>query len=225
LTRQRRSYDTSIQTNNDLPDDRSSLPGSILEHIADAIVYADARRERSGAGTVPPPSCLATGPQMDAGGLLSYGASFAAMGRRTAVLSIALREVRDLPVEQLTKFETRDQPQHRQNIRPRLPARGCSPLPRSTRKRDDDPADRCWFPASRSGPILRVRLIRRRRRSGHRKNGQNNSRRGGRQVPPLTLSQRPNRMKAGTPDRPSPAITMEGVGCTRAPRRLDSTGV
>jgi hypothetical protein len=118
LTRQRRSYDTSIQTNNDLPDDRSSLPGSILEHIADAIVYADARRERSGAGAVPPPSCSATGPQMDAGGLLSYGASFAAMGRRTAVLSIALREVRDLPVEQLTKFETRDQPQHRQNIQP-----------------------------------------------------------------------------------------------------------
>ena len=123
MTRQRRSYDTSIQTNNDLPDDRSSLPGSILEHIADAIVYADARRERSGARTVPPPSCLATGPQMDAGGLLSYGAGFAAMGRRTAVLSIALREVRDLPVEQLTKFERRDQPQHRQNIRPRLSAR------------------------------------------------------------------------------------------------------
>ena len=31
----------SIQTNNDLPDNRSSLPGSILEHIADAVVYAD----------------------------------------------------------------------------------------------------------------------------------------------------------------------------------------
>ena len=41
LTRQRRSYDMSIQTNSDLPDNRSSLPGSILEHIADAVVYAD----------------------------------------------------------------------------------------------------------------------------------------------------------------------------------------
>ena len=31
----------SIQTNSDLPDDRSSLPGSILEHIADAVASAD----------------------------------------------------------------------------------------------------------------------------------------------------------------------------------------
>ena len=31
----------SIQTNNELAEDRSSLPESILEHIADAVIYAD----------------------------------------------------------------------------------------------------------------------------------------------------------------------------------------
>jgi PAS domain S-box-containing protein len=41
ITRQRSSYDMSIQTNNELAEDRSSLPESILEHIADAVIYAD----------------------------------------------------------------------------------------------------------------------------------------------------------------------------------------
>jgi PAS domain S-box-containing protein len=40
-TRQRRPYDMSIQTNNELAEDRSALPESILEHIADAVIYAD----------------------------------------------------------------------------------------------------------------------------------------------------------------------------------------
>src|SRR5260370_41025747 len=31
----------SIQTNNELAEDRSSLPESILEQIADAVIYAD----------------------------------------------------------------------------------------------------------------------------------------------------------------------------------------
>src|SRR5215813_2263264 len=31
----------STQTNNELAEDRSSLPESILEHIADAVIYAD----------------------------------------------------------------------------------------------------------------------------------------------------------------------------------------
>ncbi|HET9689454.1 MAG TPA: PAS domain S-box protein [Pseudolabrys sp.] len=38
---ERRSYDMSIQTNNELAEDRSSLPESILEQIADAVIYAD----------------------------------------------------------------------------------------------------------------------------------------------------------------------------------------
>ena len=41
MTRQRQSFDTSIQTNNDLLDNKSLLPGSILEHIANAVIYAD----------------------------------------------------------------------------------------------------------------------------------------------------------------------------------------
>jgi PAS domain S-box-containing protein len=38
---ERRSYDMSSQTNNELAEDRSSLPESILEQIADAVIYAD----------------------------------------------------------------------------------------------------------------------------------------------------------------------------------------
>jgi hypothetical protein len=64
-TRQRSSYDMSIKTNNVCAEDRSSLPESILENIADAVIYAD--RGSSDGGTKPLPPCSATAPARRSG--------------------------------------------------------------------------------------------------------------------------------------------------------------